>query len=186
MNAEVTLGDVTVPVYPQRVSYLVNKTVPAIHEVLNGAQVADLTADLATVLRQIGQGGAYDILTAACPTLAKRMPRYVFCGFPSQAAMDAGEYDPDLASDPTLDEIVEAFKVVGRVNGMENILSAGKLLGKAIDPRLLKAEVSLAVANFIGSQNLQPTSGESDSTSSTPTSPTSTESEASPSPALTA
>jgi hypothetical protein len=181
MNAEVTLGETVVAVYPQRVSYLVNRSIPAIHAVLRQAQVSDLDGDLPTVLRQVGQAGAYDILVALAPTIAKRITRPQFCGFVTDEAMAAGDYDPEAACDPTFDEIVEAFKVVGRVNGMENLLSVGRLLGKAIDPRLIRAEINLAVANSIGSLNSPRTSGGSDSTSSTTSPPTSPVSEASPS-----
>lgn len=185
---EVTLGEAVIPVYPQRVSYLTNRTVPAVIEVLESARVSltDIAdTDIATVVRRVGYEGVYDLLVSAAPSIAKRLPKYTFCGFASQEAMDADEYDEDAAADPTLDEIVEAFKVVARVNGLDSVVSVGKLLGKAIDPRLLRAEVSLALAGFIGSRSSQPQSGESPSTSSTPTSPTPTESEGSPSPAST-
>jgi hypothetical protein len=188
---EVTFGDpakdgITIPVYAQRVSYIINRAIPAIYDVLTAAQVTNLSGDVSEILTQVGHSGAYDILVALAPSVGKRMTRAQFCGFVSDEAMAAGDYDESLAMDATIDEMVAAFKTVFQVNGMDSLVSAGKLLGKAIDPSLIKAEIGLTVANYIGSQRSQQPSGGSDLTSSTASPPTSEASEESPSDALTA
>lgn len=171
---EIILGDVTVPVYPERHARLSRKLGPAFARALSRGE--GISPDKLMVA---AGDGAYDTLAALISNLEKRMPRYRFMGYSSQAAYDAGEYDEDLDEfSPSLPEIKEAFVVALRVNGLTDI---GEALGKVIDSRLVKAQINRMIATSISSPNSQLTSGESTSTSSGQTSPTSPASEASPS-----
>jgi len=168
----VTLGNVEVPIYAQRHAYLARRIGPAVQAVIDRGQA--VTAD--NLLAFAGDS-AYDVLAALIPNLEKRMPRWQFLGYGSQAALDADEYDDTVDVSPSLPEIREAFVVAARVNGIDELAK----LGKVIDPRLIRAQVNSAIANSIDSPSLPATSGGSDSTTSGATSPISTESEASPS-----
>ena len=173
MPDRVTLGSVEVDVFPQRHAYLVRRIGPAVQAVLDRGQA--VTAD--NLLAFVGEG-AYDVLSALIPNLEKRMPRWQFLGYGSQAACDTGEYDDAVDESPSLPEIREAFVVAARVNGIDELAK----LGKVIDPRLIRAQVNSAIANSIDSPTSPVMSGGSDSTSSGVTSPTLTESGDSPSP----
>lgn len=169
---EVTLGDVTVPVYPQRHAYLANRIGPAITQAISRGE--GLTADMFA-----GQAAeaAYDALSALIPNLAARMPRYQFCGYGSKAAYDEDHYVEEDDKSPSLPEIIDAFKVGIRVNGLDEVAK----LGKVLDTRLLKAMLNKAVADTITSTSSPSASGASESMSSGVPTPTSTESEDSPS-----
>lgn len=173
---EITLGDTTVPVYPERHARLSRKLGPAFVRALSRGEGID-----ADKLMVAAGDGAYDALAALISNLEKKLPRYRFMGYPSQTAYDAGEYDEDLDEwSPSLPEIKEAFVVALRVNGLTDI---GEALGKVIDSRLVKAQINRMIATSISSPSSQLTSGESASTSSGTSLPTSTESEGSLSPA---
>ena len=172
MNVEVTLGEVTVPVYPQRHAYLTRRIAPAIQAAV--ARGEGVTAD--SFLDFAGEG-VYDLLSALMPNLEKRMPRWQFLGFGSEQAMTDNAYEPDDDTSPTLPEIREAFVVAIKANGIDELAK----LGKVIDPRLIRAQVNSAIANSIDSQNSPPTNGGSPLTTSGTKAPTSTPSEDSPS-----
>lgn len=177
---EIMLGEVTVPVTPQRWAYLANRCGKTLADIFaSGEGIGDVDEFLAFV----GEG-AYDLLAAVCPALGKRMPRYTFMGYGSQAAMDAGEYDDEQDTGPTFPQIRDAFSAVVEVNGLHDIPG---LLGKAIGPsgmELARAQMLLKVSESTVSPNSPSQSGESDSTSSTTTDPTADgASEDSPSPA---
>jgi hypothetical protein len=173
MDAEVTLGGVTVPVIPQRHAYLARQIGPAIQGVI--ARGEGLSVD---ALLDFAGEGVYDLLSALIPTLPKRMPRWQFLGFASADAMAADEYDELLDESPTLPEIKTAFMVAIRVNGIDELAKLGKL----IDPRLLRSQVTSAIANaYTASPSLPPTNGGSPSTSSGASDQTSTANEDSPS-----
>jgi len=173
MNAEVTLGTVTVPVYPQRIGYLENRIGPAVQAALSRGEGLS-----ASDLMPASKEAAYDLLVALIPTLDKRLSLWQFCAYGSAEAMAAGEYDEALDESPTLPEILDAFDVGLRVSGITRL---GELLGKVVDPRLLKARINLAIADLDTSPNSPSPSGESPSTTSGQPTPTSTESTDSPS-----
>jgi hypothetical protein len=175
MPETITLGAVEIDVLPQRHAYLSNRLGPAIQQAFNRGE--GLTAD---GLIEFAAEGTYDVLCALIPKLSQRMPRWQFLGYGSQTALDAGEYDEATDESPTLPEIREAFVVALRTNCIDEL---GKLLGKVVDPQLIRGQVNLAVANSLASPSLPSTSGGSESTSSGPTSPTSTASEDTQSPA---
>lgn len=175
-QSEVTLGGVTIPVYPQRVAYLENRIGPTVRGIL--ARGEDITAE--TIIAFLGEG-AYDGLVALIPNLEKRLPRWKFRGFASQEAYEAGEYDEAVDDSPTLPETLAAFETALHINGLHELAK----LGKVIDARLLRAQLNRAIAESIASPSSQSVSGASESTSSGTTAPTLTESEDSPSPAST-
>lgn len=169
--AEVTLGDVTVPVYPQRHAYLANR----LGKTLQGFVESGEEVSTENFIAFLG-GGAYDVLAALIPALPSRLPRHVFAGFPSEEAMDEGTYDEISDKSPTFPEIVSAFEAAWRVNRFDVL---GKL-GSLVDPTMLKAWLRVEMAKRLSmtSQSSQPQSGESDPMSSGPTSQTSPPSEA--------
>ena len=169
MPESITLGGVELAVLPQRHAYLSNRLGPAIQHAVERGE--GLTSDK---LMEFAGDGVYDVLCALIPQLAKRMPRWQFLGYGSQTDLDAGEYVEESDESPTLPEIREAFVVAARVNCIDEL---GKLLGKVIDPQLMRAQVNLALANSLASPNSPTLSGGSESTSSGTTSPTSTGSE---------
>lgn len=159
---EVQLGDVTVPVYPQRWAYLANRCSKALQEAF--ARGGDTTAD--DILDFVG-GGAYEVLSALIPNLEKRMTRAEFM-------------DPEQC--PTVPEIRKAFRVACEVNEVHDLPG---VLGKALGPagvNFLRASALEKMAEASTDSPASPSeSGESNSTSSTPSSPTLTESTDSPS-----
>lgn len=170
----VTLGTAEVPCYAQRHAYLSNRLGKLLPSLLERGQAISTDNLLA-----FAGDSVYDVLCVLIPTLEKRIPRYQFAGFGSQQAYDAGEYDPDLDESPTLPEIREAIKVAIDVNGLD-------ILGKAsalIDPALLRAELSVRLAEAMSTEtpSSPPTNGASASTPSSTTDQTSTANEASPS-----
>lgn len=163
----ITLGGAEITVTPQRHAYLSRRVGPAITAVL--ARGEGITAD--TLVEFAGEG-VYDLLTALIPSMEKRMPRWQFMGYGSQAALDGDEYDEAGDESPTILEIKEAFVVGLRVNGIDELVK----LGKVLDPALLRATVNRAVAttieNSINSPSSPFTNGTPPSTSSGTTDPT--------------
>jgi len=159
-HPEVQLGSHTVPCYPQRHAYLTNRVGKFVDRLAGGA---DDLGGISDVVGLLGDS-AYDVLCALIPNLSKRMPRYEFAGYGSQDAYDAKDYDPELDKSPTFPEIVEAFETAIAVNRFDVF----KALKGLVDPKMLKADVSLWISEQIsgGSPSLPGTSGESQPTSS--------------------
>ncbi len=173
MPDRITLGSAEVDVFPQRHAYLTNRLGPVIQGVLERGD--SVTPDN---LIGIAGDGVYDVLCALIPQLSKRVPRWEFLGYGSADALAAGAYVEEDDHSPTLPEIREAFSVGMRVNGIDGLVS---LLGKVIDPRLIRAEVNSALVTSLESRKSPLTSGGSESTSSGATAPTLTENTDSPS-----
>lgn len=159
-HPEITLGETTIACYPQRHAYLTNRIGKFVDQLAGGAAGIEGTADIVGLLGD----SAYDVLCALIPNLSKRLPRYEFAGYGSQDAYDAKDYDPELDKSPTFPEIVEAFETAIAVNRFDVF----KALKGLVDPKMLKADVSLWISEQIsGSSPSSPgTSGESQPTSS--------------------
>lgn len=170
-QAEIRLGDATVPVYPQKHAYLSNRLGRVI------GQFASTGTDLnATNFVGWLGGNTYDVLAALIPSLASRMPRHVFAGYPSAEAMEKGEYDEAADQSPTFPEIVAAFEAAVAVNRLDVLGNLKDLVDPTLLKATLRAEMSKALSGRYGSSVSSPQpSGESPPPSTGPTPPTSTE-----------
>jgi hypothetical protein len=152
---KVILGEHELDVYPQRHAYLANKLGKFISE------LAETGGDITTEnILSFGQQRIYELLCVVIPQLGKRMPLYEFLGYPSNEALQAGEYDVAQDKSPTVPEIHDALAVVGRVNRFDIL----KHLAKVFDPNLVRAAINQQVAAQVlkTSQNLPSTNGDSD------------------------
>lgn len=124
----VTLGTYEFPVVAQPHSRIRRGIVslidrlPAISANLDG--LSDPT-NVATLIAEAGESAAYDALALFIPAYAKRVPLHEFMGFASVEAMDMDVYDADLATDPTVPQIVTALKAGLEANDLNS-------LGKAL------------------------------------------------------
>jgi hypothetical protein len=171
-HPEVILGGKSVPVYPQRHAYLSNRLGKFI-DLLSG-QADDLDSVQAVV--GILGDSVYDLLSALIPSLSKRITKYEWAGYGSQEAYDKGEYDEREDNSPTVPEIIGAFEEAIRVNRFDVF----KALGQFVDPKALRASLSLWIAEQVStaSPSLPSISdGSTQSTSSGTTVPTSEDSE---------
>lgn len=176
MNIEtVTLGDHEVDVYPQRHAYLTNKLAAFFRELVETDTDINDAAGVVTLLGD----RAYDLLGVVLPQYTKRCPLYEFRGYSSESAMEEGLYDERSDKSPSFPEMVGAFETAASVNRFDVFA----VLGKVIDPKLLKTWINSKVAEAIStaSVSLPAAKDGAASTSSGPSSPTSTESGDSPS-----
>ncbi|HZL18624.1 MAG TPA: hypothetical protein VFG23_12855 [Polyangia bacterium] len=161
MPTEVTLGDVTVPVYPARWRYIENRLGDVMTALVERGEGIEADA----ILSYVGEG-AYDLLTALIPNLAKRLTREEYM---------------DEETCPTVPEIRAAIRVALEVNELSDLPG---MVGKALGPagvNYLRADLLQKMVS--GDSPSSPAeSGDSQPTSSGPTSPTSTENEGSPTP----
>jgi hypothetical protein len=164
----VTLGDAEVPVYPQRHAYLQNKVGKWMQSLVDNQ--GDLnTADALAFLG----GNAYEVLSVMIPSLPKRIPRWQWDGYGSAEAAEAGEYDEEQDSSPTIPQIVEAFNTAVAINRFDVF----KAVLKVVDPTMLRNWINAQMAEWLTSNNSLNSSGTStdaDQTSSGTTAPTST------------
>lgn len=163
---EVTLGEATVPVYPQRHAYLTNKLGKWFAELTQSGDDVGSDDVMAWVM-----GNSYEVLSVLIPTLPKRMAKWEWDGYGSADAAAAGDYDESQDKSPTVPQIIDAFNVAIEVNRFDII----KAVLKVVDPNLLRQWINAQLAERIltSSQNSLRASGESDQTSSGATSPTS-------------
>lgn len=175
MTEKIKLGEHEVDVFPQRHAYLTNK----LGKYVDRLAGSDLDfSDAAGVAVFLGSE-AYDLLSVLLPQYGKRCPRYEFCGYGSQQALEAGEYQENADKSPTFEEIIEAFSVSARVQRFDTL----KVLGKVVDPKLLRGWINARLAETLAnSASLQSVKdGAPALTTSSAKSPTSTVSEDSPS-----
>lgn len=140
-HPEITLGEHTLPCYPQRHAYLANRLGRFVETLADNAGEIESAGDVAGLLGD----SAYDVLCALIPNLGKRMSRHEFAGYGSEAQMEAGDYDEREDHSPTFPEIVHALETAVAVNRFDVL----KVVGRVIDPKLLKAEISLKVSEMI-------------------------------------
>lgn len=171
-EVEVTLGDHTVPVYPQRHAYLTNHLTKFIESLTKQDINTESPGD---VIGFLG-GRVYDLFAVALPTYVKRCPRWEFMGYGSAEAYEAQEYVEADDKSPTVPEQVTAFEVAARVNRFDIFT----IIGKVVDPNLLKSWFNDQLARMIltGSASLPSTNGGSETSTPSGTTPsTSTENE---------
>jgi hypothetical protein len=137
-NVEVSLGDVVVPVYPQRHAYLMNRLGRTLAQFAASTQGEINTENFVSFLG----GNTYDVLAALIPALPSRLPRHVFMGYESEEAAEKGDYDETKDKSPDLPQIIGAFEACIRVNRFD-VLGGLKAI---VDPTLLRAYVRKEMA----------------------------------------
>jgi hypothetical protein len=158
----VQLGTHQYEVKDQPLPYLRHE-LGAFFETLTAAEV-----DASNVLEFLS-GRAHEVLKVFIPDL---MPLWEWNGYATAHAMEAGEYDAVAARNgPKPSEIRTAITVCMKVSGMD----AYKVLGKIVDPTLLRAWVTRELTRFLSSTSLSDLSQQARTpsmTSSAPESPT--------------
>lgn len=129
-SVEVALGQSTYTVLPQP-HPRITRTLPAL---LIEHQAQLNTSDLPGFVASLGDG-THAVLKVFIPEL---MPAWEFAGYPSQAAYEAGEDDPEAhALAPSLPQILAAFDAAFSVNGGQRLTDVlGKGMGSALTPEL--------------------------------------------------
>ena len=159
--AEVTLGDVTYTIVPQRIGYLRSQ----LGVVMSGLIDMELTGD--NLLDILGDK-LYGVLKVFIPDL---MSEWEFQGYATKEALDEGKYDEQYDKSPSATQVRRAFASVAEVNEIDLLRHLGKLIG----PDLIRSWLAGALADSMQENlsKLPPTSGESVGTSSPMSSPTS-------------
>jgi hypothetical protein len=160
---EVTLGEITIPAYPQRIGRLSRRLPAAIvarlgdTDGLDGENVADWLGD-----------GVYDVLCVLLPNLEKRMTREEFLGEDTS---------------PTVPEVRNALRVAIEVNEIGDLPGMlGKLLGPTgVGYLRATALEGMTKAAATSSPSSPSASGDLGSMTSTTSDPISTVTEDSPS-----
>ncbi len=173
---EVALGQHTVPVLEQPVPYLERKLGKTIGALLEGGGGIDGE----NFIRDLGWPRAYDVLSVLIPALARAMPKYEWEGYASQSAYESREDDDEaLLAAPTHAQAVRAIEAVIA----ENRFDVYGKLGSLIDPKLLRARLSLLMAERMEASDESPSlpspNGDSPPPKPSSTAPTSVESEVS-------
>lgn len=165
-QTEVQIGNVLVPIYPQRQGYLANRLGSTISGFVESGQ--DISTE--NFVLWIGDR-AYDVLdTLTGGRLSKRISRHEYAGFATKEAMDAGDYDEQADVSPDFPQTVAAFEAVWRVNRFDVL---GKL-SALVDPTMLRAWIRVQMTERLStiSASSPPVPGESDRTSSGLSDPT--------------
>lgn len=140
----VQLGDHKYEVMDQGWPYLSHE----IPEVLSAIATGEI--DTSNVLAFAG-GKMYDLLRVFIPDL---MPEHEWRGFASQAAMQAGLYDRELARRaPKPSEIRFALQVCMKVSGLDGM----KMLGNLLDPPTrawLRAKLGSVLVDYLENVSL--------------------------------
>lgn len=158
----IKLGDVTAPVYAQKIGRLARKLPTTLVEQF--ATATDSGTD--GLLEQLG-GSAYSVLCVLVPALEKRMTQDEFL---------------DEEHGATVPELRAAFRTACEVNEISDLPGMlGKVLGPA-GTALLRAQAFETMLGSGESSTSPSTIGESESTSSGTSPRTETASEVSPSP----
>jgi len=126
-GVDVSLGEQTYHVVPQRIGYLRTK----FGVVLQGLDTTDLATG--NILEFLGDR-AYGVLAVFIPDI---MPKYEFLGFATLEALEADEYNPDYDKSPSATQIKEALLKGAEVNEIDLLKHLGKLIG----PELLQTWV---------------------------------------------
>lgn len=167
----VQLGQHQYEVVDQPLPYLKHE-LGALFETLTGTDI-----DASNVLDFLS-GKAYDTVRIF---IADLMPRHEWEGYATRDAMEQGDYDPVAARNgPTASQIKLAITVCMKVSGLD----AYKLLGKIVDPTLLRSWVTRELRAFLSSRSLSDLSAPvptPSTISSAPESPTEDDTESGPS-----
>lgn len=160
-HPHIALGDKSLPVYAQpfrRIVKRLGSVMDALRDSTDDAQGFDTEQFVGSLGDKL-----YETLVTFVPKLPEFLPEFEFNGYASPVAMKEDNYDEDNDPSPTLPQFIDAFDTIIEVNGGKRFLD---MLGKVFDPKMLKAEMSLALSELreglsTGSQNSSTTSTES-------------------------
>lgn len=127
-----TLGEHEYVALPQRIGYLQNRLGPKL------ATLGELAVDEGKSLVGVQ---AYELLSALVPK--GFMPEHEFMGYATREAYDAGDYDEELDTSPSIPEVIDAVKAVAKVNGGDAVDFLRQLLG----PQMIGKLIALVIAN---------------------------------------
>lgn len=168
--AEVKLGERSLPLVGQPWAAILHEF-GAIYDRIreDGGELDTDHLDAAGIVGFLGKY-AYDALEVFIPKLSDYdMPRWRFLGYRSRDAMDAGDYSRADDKSPSFPQIIEAFEAAFATNGGQRLIG---MLGKVIEPEILRAETSLALSEWRERQSGSPNSPGTSGTSVTTTSGT--------------
>lgn len=155
----VTLGEHTYEVFPQRHAYLNHKLGKWFESLQDVSEGASNVEGLHDFLSLIGDR-AYGLLSVMIPDL---MPEHEFCGYATKEAFEAKDYDERYDKSPSYPEVFAAFSTCLTVNKLDEL----RKLGKAVDPRIIRAYLTQAVGGFLSQRNSA--SSSADATDGPPT-----------------
>lgn len=141
--AEVKLGQHVLPLVPvsiPRARRGITRALEAAGGSFGDLQTGMSNGQVVAMLGDAGEHVLYDLLCAVIPGVKQRMPLYEFRGFPSQAAMEADEYDldgPDLA--PSTAEVQDALSAAWEVSQLGKWIAP---LSSVVDPTAIRAVVT--------------------------------------------
>lgn len=159
-SVQVTLGDKTYAVYPQKIGRL--RATLAI-EFKGLEALADLGGGIDSVIGA-GLERAHSILRVFIPDI---MPAFEFCGYGTLAAMEADEYIEDNDTGPTVPQVRRAFEEVMALNGLDLLKHLGKIFSPDLIQTVVQEQVLLRLASETPSlPTSQPASGDSPPTTS--------------------
>lgn len=155
------LGEHEYVALPQRIGYLQNRL---------GPRLAELTELAVDDGKSVVGKQAYELLSALIPK--GFMPEHEFMGYATKDAYDAGDYDEELDSSPTVPEVFDAVKAVAKVNGGDAVDFLRQLLGGEMIGKLLALVIARMAETSGGSPNSQQLNGASAQTPSGTPAPT--------------
>lgn len=170
-HPHVQLGAHSLPVYAQPWRRIVKR----LERVFDALQEAvDASGEFSAEAFVGGLGGRlYETLTTFIPNLPDWLPEHEFNGYKTPEAYRLDQYDEADDPAPTFPQFIDAFDTIVGVNGGKRFLDA---LGKVFDPKMIRAEATLALSEWrersTGSPSSPGTSGASPPNSSTPSTPT--------------
>lgn len=152
------------PVYPQTWPRIVNKIGRLYDRVRDSGTAFEGDIDAAALIFMLG-GHTYEALCIFIPNLPERLPEHEFAGYGSADAFAAKDYDERQDKAPTFPQLIAAFETCFQVNGGKRFLD---MLKGVFDPKLLRAEMSLALSEWRESRSIGSPSSLSTSDGSNP------------------
>lgn len=155
-SAHVQLGQHTLPVYsqtPARIVKRLGRVLDAFRAASTGDDGEPKAFDPAQLIRELQWSQKlYYVIETFVPNIRERMAEYELLGYSSREAFDAGDYNEDQdvndgerkSISPTFPQYLEALDVIVKVNGGERFI---EMLGKALDVKMIKAEMTLTVSD---------------------------------------
>lgn len=174
-HPHVQLGTHPLPVYEQAPMRII-KRLAKLRDAFTGA--LDDTGEFDPQKFFSGLGThVYYLFCTFIPNLPERMPEWEFWGYSSRDAYESGDFDPerDGKEAATFTQWLDAFDVIVEVHGGKRFMD---MLGGVFDPKLLRAEMSLALSEWresIGSPSSPGRNGTSPPLNSGTTAPGSAE-----------
>lgn len=134
VSREVTLGEQSYLVSPQRIGYLRSKLGVFFNQLSTGG----LDFSDGDVINTLGEK-VHDVLKVFIPDL---MPAWEFHGYATEEDWREGRYDDRYDKSPSPPQVRAAFTAVMEVNELDLL----KHLGKIVDLELLRTEISERVS----------------------------------------